>query len=112
VVTARAGTDPAARKSLDLFVAWLGRFAGDLALVYGAQGGIYLGGGIAPRIAGILASARFRAAFEDKGRLRPYLAPIPIYVIAAPDAGLRGAAVALVSAETRAPLVQAVDRSS
>jgi glucokinase len=113
-VTARAlaGTDPAARKALDLFVAWLGRFAGDLALVYGAQGGVYLGGGIAPRIAGILASGRFRAAFQDKGRLRPYLAPIPTYVIIAPDAGLRGAAVARVSARTRAPLVQAVDRSS
>jgi glucokinase len=111
-VTARAGTDPAARKALDLFVAWLGRFAGDLALVYGAQGGVYLGGGIAPRIAGILASGRFRAAFQGKGRLRPYLAPIPTYVITAPDAGLRGAAVALVSARTRVPLVQAVDRSS
>ena len=52
VTRALAGTDPAARKALDLFVAWLGRFAGDLALVYGAQGGVYLGGGIAPRIAG------------------------------------------------------------
>jgi glucokinase len=112
-VTARAlaGTDPAARKALNLFVAWLGRFAGDLALVYGAQGGVYLGGGIAPRIAGILASGRFRAAFQDKGRLRPYLAPIPTYVVTTPDAGLRGAAIALASAGTRAPLVQSVDRS-
>jgi len=105
-VTARAlaGTDPAARKALDLFVAWLGRFAGDLALVYGARGGVCLGGGIAPGIADVLAAGPFRAAFEDKGRLRPYVASIPVYVITAPDAGLRGAAQALAAD------AQAIDR--
>jgi glucokinase len=107
-VTARAlaRTDPAASAALDLFVRWLGRFAGDVALVYGARGGVYLGGGIAPRIVDVLAAGPFRAAFEDKGRLRPYVASIPVYVITAPDAGLRGAAVTL------APDPQAVDRLS
>jgi glucokinase len=52
-VTARAlaRTDPAASAALDLFVRWLGYFEGDVALMYGARGGVYLGGGIAPRIA-------------------------------------------------------------
>ena len=58
-------------------------------------GGVYLGGGIAPRIIAALAAGPFREAFEQKGRMRAYLAPIPVYVIVAEFAALKGAAAAL-----------------
>ncbi len=88
-------TDPLAEEVLDRFVTWLGRFAGDVALFFGAKGGVYIGGGIAPRILDALAAGSFRRAFEAKGRLSDFLAPVPVYVILAGDAGLKGAAAAL-----------------
>jgi glucokinase len=94
-------TDPLAGAALRYFVTWLGRFAGDAALFYGARGGVYLGGGIPPKILDALTTGTFRAAFEAKGRVSSYLAPIPIYVIEAADAGLKGAAVALAAAIPR-----------
>ena len=83
---------------------WLGRFAGDMALVYGARGGVYLGGGIPARVFDPSEATAFRLAFfhrefQYKGRLSSFLEPIPIFVIKALDAGLRGAAVALSQAE-------------
>ncbi|HUG60240.1 MAG TPA: glucokinase [Methylomirabilota bacterium] len=66
-VTAAADDgDQSARETLDLFAEHLGRVAGNLAITFLAKGGVYLAGGIAPRIADVLASGRFRAAFEDK----------------------------------------------
>jgi glucokinase len=90
--------DPIAVEALDFFVKALGRVAGDTALTLGAQGGVYLGGGIPPKIQDALAGETFRKAFEQKGRLTPFLKPIPVYVILARDAGLRGTAVALAAA--------------
>jgi len=88
--------EPAAEVALGQFVSWLGRFAGDVALLYGARGGVYLGGGIAPAILAAISAGGFRAAFNSKGRLTSYVSSIPVYVIkAGADAGLRGAAVAL-----------------
>lgn len=88
--------DATARAALRQFVVWLGRFAGDVALLYGARGGVYLGGGIAPAIHEVLAEGDFRAAFETRGRLSGYVAAIPVHAIKpGADAGLRGAAVAL-----------------
>ena len=92
---AHAGDDPVAREALDRFAAWLGRFAGDAALFFGARGGVYIGGGIAPRMVDVLSAGRFRSAFEAKGRMTQYLAPVPVYVILAADAALKGAAAAL-----------------
>src|SRR5262249_16633520 len=69
---------------LALFSALLGSFAGDVALTFGAEGGVFIAGGIAPRILPFLAASRFRARFEDKGRIRPMLAAIPTWVITAP----------------------------
>ena len=92
-----AGDDPVAREALDRFATWLGRFAGDAALFFGARGGVYIGGGIAPRMVDVLAAGRFRRAFEAKGRMKAYLAPIPVYVILAADAALKGAAAALAA---------------
>ncbi|GLQ56598.1 glucokinase [Devosia nitrariae] len=103
VEAARDGNDPIAIEALDRFVTWLGRFAGDIALVYGARGGVYLGGGIAPNIIDLLNTDRFRTAFAGKGRLAAYLADTPVHVIkTGADAGLRGAAVALARVVTTA----------
>jgi glucokinase len=90
-----AKSDSVAAKALELFVGWLGAFAGDAALLCGARGGVYLGGGIAPRIAELLCTGAFRHAFEAKGRMRDYLASIPVYVILAEFAALKGAGVGL-----------------
>jgi len=89
------GEDAIAAEALDLFVTWLGRFAGDIALVMGARGGVYLGGGIAPKLVTRFAQDDFRAAFEQKGRMTDFVAPIPIYVILAPFPALKGAAAGL-----------------
>jgi len=92
---ALAGEDEIAEEALDIFVSWLGRFAGDVALVFGARGGAYIGGGIAPKMLTRLEQDDFRAAFEHKGRMRAFVAPIPIYVVLAEFPGLKGAAVGL-----------------
>jgi glucokinase len=88
-------SDPIAMKALEVFAGWLGAFAGDAALLCGARGGVYLGGGIAPRIADLISTGSFRGAFEAKGRMQAYLAEIPIYVILAEFAALKGAGIAL-----------------
>jgi glucokinase len=90
-----SGNDPIATEALALFVTWLGAFAGDIALAFCARGGVYLGGGIAPKIASALSQGAFRQAFEAKGRMRSLLAPIPTSVILAEFATLRGAAAGL-----------------
>ncbi len=78
-----AGSDPQAVEALDLFCAFLGSVAGNLALTLGALGGIYLGGGIVPRLGDTFTRSRFRDAFEAKGRFRDYLAAIPVFIIEA-----------------------------
>jgi glucokinase len=90
-----AGSDPIAVEALAMLVGWLGGFAGDAALLFGARGGVYLGGAIARKIVRVLSAGDFRKAFEAKGRMRSFLAPIPVSVILAEFAALRGAAVAL-----------------
>ncbi|WEX10733.1 glucokinase [Chelativorans sp. AA-79] len=92
---ALAQEDSVAVDALGYFLEWLGRFSGDMALVYGASGGVYLGGGIAPRILEALEGEAFRTAFTDKGRLSHLVSTIPVNVITAADAALRGAAIAL-----------------
>jgi glucokinase len=93
-----ARTDPIAKQALDTFVTWLGRFAGDAALFFYARGGVYLGGGIPGKIIDALMTGAFRRAFEEKGRMKGPLAPIPVYVILDQCAALRGAAAGLRSA--------------
>ena len=78
---ALASSDPQCVEALDLFCAFLGVVAGDLALTLGARGGVYIGGGIVPRLGDAFRNSRFRAGFEDKGRFRAYLEAIPVYVI-------------------------------
>jgi glucokinase len=96
VQRALAGHDAFAREALERFAVWLGRFAGDAALFFGARGGVYIGGGIAPKMVDALSAGPFRQAFEAKGRMTGYLGPVPVYVITiGTRAALKGAAAAL-----------------
>ncbi|MGD1878953.1 MAG: glucokinase [Kiloniellaceae bacterium] len=88
------GSDDLCRLALDRFCLFLGSFAGNVALSYGAQGGVFLAGGILPRFPDFLAASGFRARFEDKGRFRDYLAAIPTWLIVRPDAAFVGLAAA------------------
>ncbi|HEX5042187.1 MAG TPA: glucokinase, partial [Candidatus Polarisedimenticolaceae bacterium] len=87
-----AGRDRASARALALFVQLYGAAAGNLALVARATGGMFLAGGIAPRILPALRAGAFLRAFRDKGRLSPLLAAIPIKVVLEPRAALLGAA--------------------
>jgi glucokinase len=84
-------TDAYAQEATDMFCAMLGTVAGNLALTLGARGGIYIAGGIIPKLGDRFAQSQFRARFEAKGRFRGYLATIPTYVIMHPWIGLLGA---------------------
>eukprot|EP00163_Fabomonas_tropica_P000666 TRINITY_DN10431_c0_g1_i1.p1 TRINITY_DN10431_c0_g1~~TRINITY_DN10431_c0_g1_i1.p1 ORF type:complete len:327 (-),score=17.00 TRINITY_DN10431_c0_g1_i1:890-1870(-) len=98
-ITASAmdGLDELAARSLHQFCEILGRTAGNSALTLGATGGVYLCGGILPRILDFFLHSRFREGFEDKGRMRPIMERTPVYVVTDRFTGLRGAAVALDS---------------
>jgi glucokinase len=84
------GDCPAARAALDLFCAMLGTIAGNVALTFGARGGVYIAGGIAPRLTDFMARSEFRARFEQKGRFRTYLEAIPSSIIMHPAATFMG----------------------
>lgn len=86
------GSDPAAVEAIELFVTYLGRVAGDLALIFMAGGGVFLAGGIAQKIIPALKHPRFREAFEDKAPHSKILATIPTFVITHPLAALSGLA--------------------
>jgi glucokinase len=88
--TALNGTCRTACAALDMFCALLGSFSGNVALTFGARGGVYIAGGIAPRIAEFIGRSEFRERFEEKGRLRPYLEAIPSNVIVHPAAAFMG----------------------
>jgi glucokinase len=94
-VIARAALEGKAEictKSLELFVSILGSEAGNLALKVLATGGVYLGGGIPPRILPFLEMENFRRSFIDKGRFADVLNRVPVHVILHRHAGLFGAA--------------------
>jgi glucokinase len=78
------------REALDMFCAMLGTVAGNAALTFGARGGIYIGGCIAPRITEYLARSQFRTRFEAKGRFRTYVAAISSSVIVHPEPAFIG----------------------
>ena len=88
--------DAACLQTLDMFAGFLGSVAGDLALTLGARGGVYIGGGIVPRLMGWFETSSFRTRFEAKGRFANYLQQIPVWVIQANESpALWGAANAL-----------------
>ena len=91
------GSDPLCRETIDVFCAILGTAAANLAVSQGAFGGIYIGGGIVPRLGLYFDQSPFRERFEDKGRFTDYMKGIPTFVITATNATLLGAAVILSS---------------
>jgi glucokinase len=94
---ALGAADPLCDEATAMFCAMLGTVAGNLALTLGAQGGLYIAGGIVPRFGVRFAESGFRARFEAKGRLRPYLAAIPTYVVTHQLAAFLGCAAALAA---------------
>ena len=88
-------TSDTAMQTLDIFMCAYGAAAGNLALKTLATGGIYIGGGIAPKILPAFFEGAFLRAFHDKGRYTPMMAGIPVHVILEPKAALHGAAVYL-----------------
>jgi len=86
---------PQCRTAMELFFAFLGGFAGNLALSFGARGGVFIGGGITPQVQDFLVSSQFRERFEGKGRFQPYLAGIATATLTAQHLTLRGLACTL-----------------
>jgi glucokinase len=92
---ALAGSDQHAVKTLDHFMTFLVRLAGDAAMSLQARGGVYLAGGIAPSLVDKLKAPKYRAIFEDKGRIANIMKPIPLYVITDKFPAFKGCAAAL-----------------
>ena len=92
-ITALAQKDehPVAMQSLNLFAEIYGAYAGNLALAGLCRGGVYIAGGIAPRIISILDSGGFMQAFRDKGRFFALMNEIPVHVVTNPEISLLGA---------------------
>ncbi|WP_117192965.1 glucokinase [Rhizobium terrae] len=86
------GTNPQAVETLSLFAAYLGRVAGDMALIFMARGGVYLAGGISQKIVPALKGPEFRTAFEDKAPHTELMGTIPTFVVTHPQAALAGLA--------------------
>jgi glucokinase len=82
--------EPLARKAQAMFFALLGTVAADLALTFGARGGVFLAGGILPKLLPALAKSQFRERFEARGDHHDYVAAIPTYVITAAIPAFRG----------------------
>lgn len=101
---ADAGSDPAAKEAIDIFVTCLGRLAGDMALIFMARGGIFLSGGIAQKIVPALKSGLFAAAFHDKAPHSALMREMPVFVMTHPRAALAG-----LAAYARDPLAFGVE---
>jgi len=89
------GADALCVETLDIFCAMLGTVAANVAVTLCARGGIYIGGGVVPRLGEWFARSPFRARFENKGRFSSFTARIPCFVIHAPYPALGGAAAML-----------------
>lgn len=92
---ALAKSDAVCVQAVQLFSSFLGNVAGNLALTLGARGGVYVGGGIVPRLGEAFDAQLFRQRFEQKGRFEDYLRSIPTWVITASTPALIGASRAL-----------------
>ena len=109
VARALGGGDPLCREAIDCFCGMLGTVAANLAVTLGAHGGIYIGGGVVPRLGEYFAASPFRARFENKGRFSAFTARIPTWVITAANPALTGAAAILAAhLEREAPPARAV----
>ena len=95
-------SDPQCAEALRLFCAVLGTAAANLVVTLGARGGVYIGGGIVPRMGDYFLRSPFRARFEYKGRFSDYLSRVPVWIILAENPALRGLASAFESGLTTA----------
>jgi glucokinase len=84
------GCDPQCREAVTMFCAMFGTFASDVALTYGARGGVYIMGGLVPGMLETFRRSAFRERFEFKGRYRHYMAAIPTYVVTHPEPAFIG----------------------
>jgi glucokinase len=100
VITARGVSidDPVCHQTLEMFCNLLGTAAGGLAMTVCATGGVYIAGGIAPKIADFVAHSQFRRRFEARGPMSYYVEAIPTRLVLETDLGLLGAAAAYRSA--------------
>ena len=98
IANAKAG-DETALATAEVFLRFLGRVAGDMALAFDARGGVYIAGGVGRALAPLFATSPFRKAFDDRPTYRDRLAAIPTYVIVHPSPELLGA-LTLAGSET------------
>jgi len=91
-IARRSLTDPACRKAVETFRRYIGTAAGNFALTLMASGGLYLRGGAATKVLEKESAEQFLEAFRDKGRMRPLLETVPVFVVTESDLALRGAA--------------------
>ncbi|MDR1076654.1 MAG: glucokinase [Xanthomonadaceae bacterium] len=84
--------DPVCARALEVFCAVFGALAGDLVLTFGAWDGVFLTGGLVPRLLERLRNSGFRERFEHKGRFAPAMAAVPSMAVLHPHPGLLGAA--------------------
>jgi glucokinase len=118
-ITRRAleGADALCLETLEAFCSVLGNVAGNLAVTLGALGGIYIGGGIVPRLGTYFDRSPFRSRFEDKGRFTDYVKGIPTYVVTAEHATFVGASAILAAqlrtmqAEHGSPILSQIKRA-
>lgn len=89
--------EPICHQTLEIFCGLLGAAAGNLAVTAWAVGGVYLGGGILPRMAEFLPSSPLRRRFEERGTMTERFRTVPLYLIRDPAAGLRGALACLTA---------------
>ena len=87
-----AGTDKCALATLQLFCGWLGSYIGDLAMLYGATGGVYVAGGFLSRMTDFIEKSSFIERFLDKGVVRPFLQTVPVHVVDHAQLAVVGAA--------------------
>jgi glucokinase len=99
-ITAAAETDPLCKRVVETFASLYGAEAGNLALKTLANGGVYVAGGIAPKMLSSLTDGRFREAFLSKGRMRHLLEAMPVAVVLAPNTAVLGAAALAAQAAT------------
>lgn len=101
-ITSRARSgDARCVEAIEMFCAAFGSMAGDLVLTHGAWDGVFLAGGLVPKLLDALQASSFRARFENKGRFSAQLAHVPSFAVLHPHAGLLGAAAYAAQAEWR-----------
>jgi glucokinase len=87
-----AGTCPVAAEAVRLFLDFLAAFAGDMALAWGARGGVFIAGGVPPRLLHLLDAARFRSRFEAKSPMQHWMADVPLALVTHPAPAFAGLA--------------------